>query len=78
MGRRLKEVIERYLVKNGSEGKTQLSLTLHKAPRTIDRWLKDGITSAHNAYKLALACGCSEEEALELSKECSSRPRRTA
>lgn len=48
-----------------------LALAVDRDAQTIYRWLQnEKVPSAHEAYQLALTCGLSEEEALELAKEC--------
>lgn len=62
-------LLESYLIKNGEKGRERVCKAVGKTRRTLDRWQKDGIPDPHDAYKLALACGCSEKEALRLARE---------
>lgn len=58
-------------------GVTKLAVAVNKHQTTVQRWINaNRIPSAHDRYRVALACGCSEEEALEIAKECSSVRRR--
>lgn len=70
MSNRLKDLIDTYLVKHGNNGFVLLGQVLDRDAKTIRRW-KDGgaVPNAHLAYKLALACGCTEEDALSVAKE---------
>lgn len=63
-----------------SPGKSKLALAIGRSDRMVDRFRKrESTPTPDQAYKLALACGCSAEEALAIKLECSSdRPRRTA
>lgn len=70
MSSRLKDVVKAYLSEKGETAKAQLAVSLKRHQATIERWIRDGVPSAEDAYSLALACGCSEEDALELAKEC--------
>lgn len=69
MSKGLRNIVEQFLTKSGPAGKAALSAAVGKHPATIDRWIKNGCPTAHSCYQLALACGSSEEEALELVKE---------
>jgi transcriptional regulator with XRE-family HTH domain len=69
MTQRIRTLLEQHLAKHGRAGKAQLCQVVEKSENTLNRWLRDGIPSAHDAYKLALACGCSEKEALRLARE---------
>lgn len=70
MGKRLRDVVERFLTKEGPAGKAALSAAVGRHPATIDRWIKNGCPTPHDAYQLALACGCGERAALLIGKEC--------
>lgn len=65
-------ILENYLIKNGEKGRKHVCKVVGKSRRTLDRWLKDGIPDRHDAFKLALACGCEEKEALRLARDESS------
>lgn len=62
-------MVEKHLVKTGPVGRAQVCVDIGKSDRTLGRWLEQGIPTAHHAYKLALACGCSEKEALRMARE---------
>lgn len=79
MSSRLRNLIQTQLVKKGPALKVELCQAIDRSEQTLNRWLKDGVPNAHEAYKLALACGCSEEEALKIAKEeCPSEEAREA
>lgn len=69
MSERLIKMVNDALIKEGVEVLRERSKL---SPNTI-RLIADRRRSPRrrNAYKLALACGCSEEEALALARECS-------
>lgn len=66
---RLQALAEEYLEKHGRAGKAQLCIAIEKSENTLNRWLRDGVPTAQDAYKLALACGLKENEALRLARE---------
>lgn len=79
MNVRLLELVQELVVKDEA-GMAKLAVAVGKHQGTVQRWINSGrIPDRHDRYLVALACGCSEEEALELAKECSSeRARETA
>jgi hypothetical protein len=62
------DVLENYLIEHGDSGRRHVCKAVRKSPRTLDRWRKDGIPDPHDAYRVALACGCDKDRALELAK----------
>jgi hypothetical protein len=79
MSQNFRAIVEQYLMKEGPAGKAVLAAAAGKHPATIDRWIKNGCPTAHDAYTIALACGRTEQEAQILAKEESAvRPKRTA
>lgn len=74
MSKRLKGMIDAVLVKEGrTAGKARLAAAVGKHPLTVTRWIKTGkIPEPNDRYKVALACGCSEEDSLAIAKETSS------
>lgn len=73
MCKRLMELIDRVVLKEGSKGRTRLALAIERGERMIDRYQKGlSVPSSNNAYKLAREAGGTDEEALEIAKECSS------
>lgn len=79
MSSRLRKTIETLLVKKGPAAKVGLCEAIERSEQTLNRWLRDGVPTAHEAYKLALACGCTDEEALALAaEECPSEEAREA
>lgn len=72
MSKRLRDALARVRVKKGRPGLRELARSLDVTLKTIERWEEKGVPDEHKAYQLALACGCSEEEALAIGMECSS------
>lgn len=73
MSRRLAELMNEVVLKGGARGKSTLALAAGKSEKMIDRYRKQLSTPPTDvARALALACGCSEEDALALARECSS------
>jgi transcriptional regulator with XRE-family HTH domain len=71
--------MQRYLIVRGPTAKAVLSQQAEKSPRMIERYMSGAASpSQHTAYKLALACGLNEEDALALARECSSEAKDTA
>jgi plasmid maintenance system antidote protein VapI len=64
----------------GVMGVARMAASINRGPKTIDRYIKgESAPSEQNAYKLALACGFTQEDALKIAKECTSiRARETA
>lgn len=70
---KIAEKVSEYLIKFDGGQVEALDALAGKASvhrDTLRRWIRDGFPNAQGRYKLALACGCSEEEALEIAKEC--------
>jgi len=65
----IKALIAEYITKHGRPGKAQLCVAVGKSENTFNRWLKEGIPTAYDAFKIALACGLEEPEALRLARE---------
>lgn len=63
---RLKEQVDKYVTKHS---RTHLSAAIGVSESQLSRWLKNGVPNRNKAFRLALACGCSEEEAHEIAKE---------
>jgi hypothetical protein len=70
MSRSLLKWVDEFLRREGPGSKGVLCRAIGRSERTLDRWLKNGVPTAHDVYKLAVTCGCSDEEALEISREC--------
>lgn len=59
-----------YVTVNGMAGKARLSEATNTNMRSVERWLSGQIVpSAQKRYQLALACGCTHEEALDIAQE---------
>lgn len=79
MNDKLRNAIGRYTTIHGrGEGLLLLANRVGRDFRTVQRWLKRGAPSAHHAYKLAVAAGCTEAEALAIAEECFPKGQRTA
>lgn len=72
MSKRLVELIDKTLLKMGKNGLEKLAIQSGLSPSSVRNAKRTGHLSLGNGYKLALACGCSDEEALSIAKECSS------
>lgn len=71
MSKRLVKLINQIVIKEGVKGKLRLALAIGKGERMIDRYRKGTCNpSQKDAYDLALACGCSNEDALKIAEEC--------
>ena len=59
-----------FVTVNGMAGKAKLSEATNCNMRSVERWLSGKIIpSTQKRYQLALACGCTHQEALELAQE---------
>ena len=65
----IRDAVEQHIIKHGRAGKTQLCKAVNRHEKALDRWMKQGFPTAHIAFKLALACGIEEHEALRLARE---------
>ncbi len=55
-----------------SPGRSKLALAIGRGERMVDRFRKrESTPTPEQAYRLALACGCSREDALAIKQECS-------
>ena len=64
-------MIETYLIQAGKSGVTKLAMTANCSPRIVYQVKNDGhIPRAEIVYRLAKACGLSDEDALALAKGC--------
>lgn len=73
MSERLVQAIRDVLLKEGETGKGRLADVIGRQTRMIERYVdKVASPSQGNAYKLAVACGLGEEDALAIAKECAS------
>lgn len=69
MSTSIRALVEEYLTKHGRVGMARLCDAVDKSEKTLGRWIKDGIPDPHDAFKLALACGCEEKKALRMARE---------
>lgn len=73
---KLTNKIETFLTTRGPEGIADLCRATGRSERTLRRWLKEGLpTSAHIVYRLAVAVGFTEAEAIKLGHECIAKKR---
>lgn len=71
MSERLIQAMKDVLLKEGETGKGRLADAIGRQTRMIERYVdKSQTPTESNAYKLAVACGLSEEDALAIAKEC--------
>lgn len=76
MSRSLKQVVDKYLQ---THARTELAAAIGKSEATLGRWIKNGVPTGKHAKALALACGCSAEDADRLAAaECPMKRARTA
>lgn len=80
MTQRLLELMNTAVLKEGPSGKARMAGVIERTERMVDRYMKgQSVPTPSLAFKLAKACGATEEEALDIAKECSSeRCRETA
>lgn len=72
MSKELRDAVNQLLIVKGVEAYSVIGRAIKRSPKTVRRWMKEGVPSPHYAYKLALACGCSEEDARAIAAECAS------
>lgn len=71
MSQRLIEMLNTVVLREGPRGKARLSLAAGRGEKMIDRYRRgESIPPADIVRSLALACGCGEQEALALAREC--------
>lgn len=68
MSERLKTLVNDALIKKGAKALCDASGLTENSIREIANG--DRVPHRRNAFKLALACGCGEQEALTLAREC--------
>jgi hypothetical protein len=79
MSKRLRDALNQVMDVEGAMGKARLCAAVRKSLYTLDRWLRDGVPTAKDAYDLAVAAGLSTEEARAIAEETrTSRARETA
>jgi hypothetical protein len=70
MSKRLLDVLTNFQIAKGNLAIALLAHAVDKHPMTIERWLKTRrIPKTDYAFKLAVAAGCSQEEALALVRD---------
>lgn len=79
MNERLKELVERYMIRAGGNAAAKLSIAAKCSQRLIYDVKNNGhIPKPDTAYRLAKVCGLNEQEALDLARQCSPGAKRTA
>lgn len=69
MSRLIKKMND-FVTVNGMAGKARLSEATNCNMRSVERWLSgQTVPSTHKRYQLAVACGCTHEEALDMAQE---------
>lgn len=67
--------IQMFLAKDKA-AMAKLAVAVEKDQATVRRWIKNNrIPYSHDRCTIALACGCSEEEAVELALDTSEAKR---
>lgn len=76
MTERLKDMIETYVINAGENGVMKLALSARCSLRLVYKVKNNGhVPKPEITYKLAKACGATEEDALNLAKGCISLAR---
>lgn len=72
-------LIQQFETRDGA-AVAKIAIAVDKHQGTVERWKRTGrIPDIHDRYLVALACGCSNEEAVKIANEASSgRARETA
>lgn len=78
MSEPLKKLVTAKVMDLGTNGDAKLAITTDLSLSTIRNAKLRGHVSKQSGYALALACGASKEEALQISEECSSLAKETA
>jgi hypothetical protein len=72
-------LVRNEVIRVGKSGAMKVAFKADCSPRMVYNVIEGHIPGQVTAYRLALACGCSEEDALKIAKECSSeRAKETA
>ena len=79
MSKKLVKAMKDVVLREGQTGKGRLADTIGRKIRIIEHYIEGSHTpNPSNAYKLAVACGLGEEEALAVARECSPEGQQTA
>lgn len=80
MSKRLLEVIQTFLIKQRKTvAYKALADAVDRDPATVRRWVTEKFIPGENdRYRIALACGLSEQEALALARTGASERKRSA
>jgi hypothetical protein len=75
MSKRLVELMKGLIAKEGSAGRARLSLAAERRERMIERYMSGASAPSQSiAYKLALACGCTEDDSTAIAAEYAHHP----
>ena len=67
---RLLDKMNEYVTVNGMAGRADLCKAANRGMRSVERYLTgETIPSTQIRFQLALACGCTKAEAIELANE---------
>lgn len=70
MSQRLIQLLNDVVLREGARGKARLSMAAGRGEKMIDRYRNgESVPPADVVHSLALACGCSDREALALARE---------
>lgn len=72
------ELVNAKVLKLGKNGDAKLAIEADLSPSTVINAKLRGQVSKTTGYALALTCGASEEEALQIAEECSPQAKETA
>ena len=69
MSRLLKKLNE-YVTQHGNVGKAELCKATNRGMRVVERWISGQVIPRRQTrHQIAIVCGCSPEEAMELAQE---------
>lgn len=79
MSHEIRQLVNDVLAREGESGKARLSMAVQRGVRMIERYAAGTSNPSQSiSYKLALACGRSDREALRIAQEGSQEAKRTA
>lgn len=78
MSQKLIRLIEGYVARNGKNARTLLSAKAQISPTTLGKILNGHLPLMDVTYRIAIACGCGDEDALKLARESSYERAKTA
>lgn len=78
MSERLLELVDGFIIRAGRNGVESLAMKAGVSASMIREVREGHVPLPQNIYRLALACGCSDEEALAMAKRPSKKAKETA